>query len=93
MEREVSLVFDIETDGLLPNVSTIHCLVIHDLKTKETISYNDTGNQEPITRGIQRLADADSIVGHNIINYDLPVLESLYAWFNPPWIVTGKLFL
>ena len=48
MEREVSLIFDIETDGLLYNVTTIHCLAIHDLATNQTISYNDEGNQEPI---------------------------------------------
>ena len=59
MEWEVSLIFDVETDGLLHNVTTIHCLVIYDLSTNQTVSYNDKGNQEPITRGIQRLADAD----------------------------------
>ena len=37
MEREVNLIFDIETDGLLENVTTIHCLVIHDLETKKRI--------------------------------------------------------
>ena len=40
----MNLIFDIETDGLLYNVTTIHCLAIHDLDTKETVAYNDTGN-------------------------------------------------
>ena len=93
MEQEVSLIFDIETDGLLKDVSTIHCIAIYDLTTKETISYNDTGNQEPIVRGIQRLADADCIIGHNIIGYDLPVLRKLYSWFNNPGIVIDTLLL
>ena len=87
MESEVSLIFDIETDGLLYNVTTIHCLAIHDLSTDETISYNDKGNQEPITRGIQRLADADQIIGHNIIGYDIPVIRKLYPWFEKPYVV------
>lgn len=87
MEQEVSLIFDIETDGLLYNVTTIHCLAIHDLSTNETISYNDKGNQEPITRGIQRLADADQIIGHNIIGYDIPVIRKLYPWFEKPYVV------
>ena len=43
MEREVNTIFDIETNGLLHDVTTIHCLAIHDLSTNETISYNDTG--------------------------------------------------
>ena len=87
MEREVNLIFDIETDGLLENVTTIHCLVIYDLETKETYSYNDTGNQEPISRGIQRLNDADTIIGHNIIGYDLPVIDKLFPWFVRPAVV------
>ena len=87
MDQEVSLIFDIETDGLLYNVTTIHCLAIHDLSTDETISYNDNGNQEPITRGIQRLADADQIIGHNIIGYDIPVIRKLYPWFEKPYVV------
>ena len=93
MEWEVSLIFDIETNGLLQNVSTIHCLAIHDLSTGQTIAYNDTGNQEPISRGLQRLADADSIIGHNIIGYDLPVIRKLYSWFNSPALVVDTLLL
>ena len=88
MEKEVSLIFDLETDGLLKDVSTIHCLAIHDLTTKETITYNDEGNQEPIVRGLQRLYDADCVIGHNIIGYDLPVIRKLYSWFDRnPYLV------
>ena len=78
----MNLIFDLETDGLLANVTTIHCLAIHDLDTKETHSYNDTGNQEPISRGLQRLQDAETIIGHNIIGYDVPVIRKLYPWFS-----------
>lgn len=88
MEAEVSLVFDLETDGLLKDVSTIHCLAIYDLTTKETFTYNDTGNQEPIVRGLQRLYDADCVIGHNIIGYDFPVIRKLYSWFDRnPYLV------
>ena len=88
MEAKVSLIFDLETNGLLKDVSTIHCLAIHDLTAKETITYNDEGNQEPVVRGIQRLYDADCVIGHNIIGYDLPVIRKLYPWFNRnPYLV------
>ena len=93
METEVSLIFDIETNGFLRDVSTINCLAIHDLVTKETISYNDTGNEEPVVRGIQRLADADTIIGHNIIGYDLPVIRKIYSWFKSPTCVIDTLLL
>ena len=93
MERPLTLVFDIETDGLLKDVSTIHCLAIHDLETNATLTYNDTGNAEPISRGVQRLADADCIVGHNIIGYDCVVLNKLYPWFSNPGCVVDTLLL
>ena len=89
----MNLIFDIETDGLLYNVTTIHCLVIHDVETKQTIAYNDTGNEEPISRGLQRLYDSDAIIGHNIIGYDLPVIRKLYAWFDNPSVVIDTLLL
>ena len=91
MEQEVSLIFDLETNGLLKDVNTIHCLAIHDLETNETGSYNDEGNQEPVVRGIQRLQDADCIIGHNIIGYDCPVIHKLYPWFDCPGIVVDTL--
>ncbi len=93
METEVSLIFDLETDGLLKDVSTIHCLAIYDIDTEETFSYNDTGNEEPVVRGIQRLADADCIIGHNIIGYDIPVLRKLFPWFISPGTVIDTLLL
>ena len=37
------LIFDIETNGLLYNVTTIHCLVIYDTETKQTLVFNDNG--------------------------------------------------
>ena len=93
MEGEVSLIFDLETDGFLRDVSTVHCLAIHDLDTEKTITYNDTGSQEPVVRGIQRLQDADLVIGHNIIGYDLPVIRKLYGWFKSPGITVDTLLL
>lgn len=89
----MNLVFDIETDGLLYNVSTIHCLAIYDLEKNQTYRYNDTGNAEPISRGIQALADSDCIIGHNIISYDVPVIRKLYPWFHQPTCMVDTLLL
>ena len=87
------LVFDLETDGLLDDVTKIHCLVIYDSETDETVIYNNQGNKEPIVRGVQRLEDADVLVGHNIINFDLPVIQKVYLWFNPQALVLDTLLL
>jgi hypothetical protein len=76
------LVFDLETDGLLNDVTKIHCLCIYDSIAKETYTFNDEGSKEPIVRGVQLLEDADCVAGHNIINFDLPVLNKFHPWFN-----------
>ena len=77
------IVFDLETDGLLRDVSTIHCLVLHDTEEDETHVFNDLGSVEPLIRGLTLLEEADCIVGHNIINYDIPVIQKLYPFFEP----------
>ena len=87
------LVFDLETDGLLDDVTKIHCLVIYDSEADTTCIYNDQGNQEPLSRGIQRLEDADVLVGHNIIGYDIPVIKKIYPWFDPEALVLDTLLL
>ena len=86
------IVFDLETDGLLYNVTTIHCLVIHDTSDNTTIAYNDEGTAEPIVRGLAYLQHA-KIVGHNIIGYDIPVIKKLYPSFAPEGEVVDTLIL
>ena len=88
-----TLVFDLESNGLLNDVTKIHCLVIHEQETGQTLAYNDEGNAEPITRGVQRLEDADVIVGHNVIGYDIPCLRKIYSWFAPTAMVVDTLLL
>ena len=76
------IVFDIETDGLLNDCTQIHCLIAYDTEAKETYTYSDSGTKEPVVRGVQLLADAVCIAGHNIIGYDIPVLRKFYPWFD-----------
>jgi hypothetical protein len=89
----MQLVFDIETNGLYDDVTHIHCIGIHDLDAKETYVFNDQGNAQPITKGVQLLEDADSIIGHNIVGYDIPVIRKLYPWFTPSGAVMDTLVL
>ena len=87
------LIFDIETDGLYRDVSTIHCVVIHDTEDQSTIRYNDKGNHEPISSAVTRLEVADCISGHNVINYDIPVIKKFYGFFEPTGTVVDTLLL
>ena len=65
------LVFDIEADGLDPSV--IHCIVAIDPDTKEVYKYDPSQLQE----GLNLLASADKLIGHNIIGYDIPAIEKV----------------
>ena len=97
MERKLTLVFDLETDGLLNDVTKIHCIAIYDSETNKTTSYNDEcpgkGMSEPVVRAIQYLEQAESIVGHNIVGFDLPVIRRLYPFFNYTGTIIDTLIL
>lgn len=82
-------VFDIETNGLLDKVTKLHCLVIKDLDTGEVFRCADPfAYLENVHRnlewGLRKLKEYDRLIGHNIIDYDLPVLKKLYPWFDVP---------
>jgi len=93
----MTLVFDLETDGLLDRATRIHCIAIYDSETKETTSYNDEcpgkGMSSPVVRAVQYLEQADSIVGHNIIGYDLPIIRKFYSFFNFTGTIIDTLIL
>jgi len=72
------LVFDIETNGFLREVTKLHCLVIKDLDTGERWSCGH--GHVSLDYGIELLRRADVLIGHNIIKYDIPVLNKLYPW-------------
>ena len=83
----MNLVFDLETDGLLDSFTCIHCLCIHDLDEAKTYTFNDRGSKEPIVKGIEMLADADVVIGHNVVHFDIPVIKRIYPWFRSPYMV------
>ena len=89
----MNLVFDIETDGLINDVTQIHCIGIYDLDTEQMLVFNDQGSHQPITKGLQLLEDATNIIGHNIIGYDIPVIRKLHPWFDPSGGVMDTLVL
>jgi len=73
--------FDAETNGLLHNVTTLHSLVLKDIDTGEVISAADQPGYVPLDTAIRYLQTANWLGGHNIINYDIPVLERLFQDF------------
>jgi hypothetical protein len=74
-----SLIFDLETDGLIPLVSRVHCGVLMDLDTLKVQTYGPSDLEEMI----EELASADVLAGHNICGFDIPVLELLHGYDVP----------
>lgn len=73
-------VFDVEANDFLEKATKVHSLVIQDLDTGELWSFADHPNWPSITQGLHKLGMADEIFGHNIITFDLPLLERLHGF-------------
>ena len=77
-------VYDVETDGFLAVLTTIHSLVMWDLDTQELLSYRNDGNPENIAAleaAVRVLDAADLRVAHNGIGFDEPALAKVYPFF------------
>ena len=66
-----SLVFDIETDGL--DAKKIWCISALDVDTEQQYSYGPS----ELSEGFDMLLKADKLIGHNIIGFDIPVINKL----------------
>jgi DNA polymerase I-like protein with 3'-5' exonuclease and polymerase domains len=94
-EEGLRLVFDLESDGLLEVVSQVHCIVIGELDSDRVYEYGP----DRIPDALAPLARADTLIGHKIQTYDLPVLRKLYGWTPPlttritDTLIAGRLIL
>ena len=71
------LIFDIETDNFVDSMTKIHCVAVQDLDSDFVKSYGP----DDIDEAIQTLRDADVLIGHNIIGFDLKAIKKLYPDF------------
>lgn len=78
--------FDVETNALkIRDVTKIHCCAVSD--GTNTVLYKDS------KEWLQVLEDADVLIGHNIIQYDIPAIQQLYPTFKPKGKVVDTLIL
>ena len=75
-KNESWLVFDIETDGLYDKVTKVFCIVIYDINREKTFAYGP----DRIDDALAHLATGDVLIGHNVIFYDVPVLQKLHSF-------------
>ena len=62
--------FDCETDGLLDTMTKVHCIAV-------AIDDGDVHSFGPdeLERGVDELCQADLLISHNLIGFDLPALR------------------
>jgi len=81
-----TLFFDVETNPIedftnLTDLHTVHCLSVYDPMVPKMVTFAG----DSIHRGLTALAEADRIVGHNVIKFDIPALKKMYG-FSPPLV-------
>ena len=74
---------DIETDGLLPELTRIHCVGLRNIDTGEGLGFG----LDDVKEGLKIAAEADELVFHNGIAFDVPAITKVF----PQWSYKGKL--
>jgi DNA polymerase I-like protein with 3'-5' exonuclease and polymerase domains len=70
-----TLTFDLETDGLYRECTRIHCAVIYDHDEDRYHTFDPTD----VHRLPEILKEADVLIGHNIVGFDVPVINKLFG--------------
>ena len=79
-EQMTKLVVDIETDGLLPELTRVVCLGTLNCDTGAVRMFRDT----EIDEAIQYIDTAGELYLHNGIGFDLPALRKVTGWVPRP---------
>lgn len=85
-----TLLFDLESTGLLRQGSQLHCIVARNADTGETLVWDKVKDNLDI--GVEQLRTANVLVGHNIASYDIPLIQELYD-FTPQGQIIDTLVL
>ena len=81
MNMNKTLYFDIETNGLedfvtLDDLKIVHCLSVYNPIKRQMLTFAE----ESMQQGLRLLDSAETIVGHNVIGFDIPALTKLFGW-------------
>ena len=68
----MDLVFDIETDDL--KATKVWCIVAQDVDTNEIFKFPPS----KLDDGVKLLQSADTLIGHNIIGFDVPMIKKFF---------------
>ena len=90
---KTELLFDLESTGLLRKGSTIHCIVMRDMSNVDQPEVFDYQPERALIQGVKLLERADVLIGHNIANYDIPLIKEQYPDFDPRGQILDTLVL
>jgi len=71
-------ILDLESNGLLPVMDTVHCIVLKDVDTGEVISCADQPDYPSIETALDYISEAAVLIGHNVVKFDVPALYKIY---------------
>ena len=78
-----NIIVDIETDGLLTDLTTIWCIAIKEVGG-DTLSFSDYDDSLPDNAAaIPYMEAADRIIGHNFIRFDSPAITKVLKYTIP----------
>ena len=86
-----TLLFDLESTGLLRQGSQLHCIVARQVDVHAVLTWDRV--KDNLERGVRQLEEADCLIGHNIISYDIPLIKEIYPDFNPQGEIIDTLVL
>ena len=72
--------FDLEANGWVREADTIWCIAARNFQSRKEWFFGP----HQIEEGLQFLASCECIVAHNLLGYDLPLIQRLYPDFVPP---------
>ena len=75
--KMTKLIFDAEGNNLYQDCTKVWCIVSKDVDHPKDVLYSQP---DELDKGLQRLYDADMIIGHNILGWDLPVFRKVLGW-------------
>ena len=85
--------FDLESTGLLRRGSTIHCIVMRNMQNADEPIVFDYKPERAVIQGVKQLEQADALIGHNIIQYDIPLIKEQHPDFDPQGDLVDTLVL
>ena len=71
-------ILDLESDGLIPQMTKVHSIVLKNIQTNELISCANQEGYHSLDFALDLIGNADLLIGHNIVKFDIPALKKIY---------------